>query len=529
MTIISSSSHPARNWEKHAKPTTTTKTRPLASAVDQRAIKLAMAAAAVAAITTAAQNPESTTAPHILVVPYPARGHMQPLLSLASLLASRGLRLTVVATPATLHLLSPLVAAHPSSVQPLSFPSVDHDASGPASVGADIHALPAALRGPLGEWLRCRIRAGGGEDRVVAVLSDFFCGWTQPLAAEAGVPRLVFAPSGVLATAATHSLFRRMPRPPEGDAGRGYAVSFPDLPGAPAFPWRQLSRMYRSYAEGAGDEHSEAIKDNFVWNLESSAFVCNTCHPLEGRYLDAQPLVDLAGKRVWAVGPVAPDGTGDDSPAGEVTAWLDAFPDSSVAYVSFGSMMVPPPPHAAALAAALERSGTPFVWAAATATLPDGFEDRAAAAGTGLVLRGWAPQVAVLRHRAVGCFVTHCGWNSVLEAAAAGVPMLAWPMAADQFFNARLVVEEARVAVAASWGGFGVVPDVEHLAGAFAEVVGDAGLRARSEELAARVAEALAREGGSSRLELDGLVQMLLELGNDRGSQLGEADVHHVR
>ncbi|KAL6631261.1 hypothetical protein ACP70R_028111 [Stipagrostis hirtigluma subsp. patula] len=462
-----------------------------------------MDAAAVATIATAVQTPECSPTPHILVVPYPARGHMQPLLHLASLLASRGLRLTVVATPATLHLLSPLLAAHPSSVQPLSFPSVDHDASGPTSVGADIHALPAALRGPLGEWLRCRIRAGSGEDRVVAVLSDFFCGWTQPLAAEAGVPRLVFAPSGVPATAATHSLFRRMPRPPEGDAGRGYAVSFPDLPGAPAFPWRQLSRMYRSYAEGAGDEHSEAIKDNFLWNLESSAFVCNTCHPLEGRYLDAQPLVDLAGKRVWAV-----------------TAWLDAFPDSSVAYVSFGSMMVPPPPHAAALAAALERSGTPFVWAGATATLPDGFEDRAAAAGTGLVLRGWAPQVAVLRHRATGCFVTHCGWNSVLEAAAAGVPMLAWPMAADQFFNARLVVEEARVAVAASWGGFGIVPDIEHLARAFAVVVGDDGLRARAEELAARVAEAVAYEGQSSWLELDGLVQELQELGNDRGSQL---------
>ncbi|KAL6909928.1 hypothetical protein ACP4OV_001587 [Aristida adscensionis] len=475
-----------------------------------------------------------TAAPHVLVVPYPARGHMQPLFHLASLLAARGLRLTVVVpTPAALQLLEPLLAAHPSAVQPLSFPSAGHDTSGPTSAGADIHALPAALRVPLGEWLRPRARPGGDDrDRVVAVLSDFFCGWTQPLAAAAGVPRLVFAPSGVLATAATHSLFRRTPRPPEGDAvaARGYAVSFPDLAGAPAFPWRQLSRMYRSYAEGAGDEHAEAIKDNFLWNLESSAFVCNTCHPLEGSYLDAQPLQDLAGKRVWAVGLVAPPGSaGDDgTPAGEVTAWLDAFPDSSVAYVSFGSMMVPPPPHAAALAAALERSGTPFVWAAATAALPDGFEGRAAAAGTGLVLRGWAPQVAVLQHRAVGCFVTHCGWNSLLEAAAAGVPMLVWPMAADQFFNARLVVEEARVGVAASWGGFGAVPDVERLTRAFGEVVGEAGagVRARAVELAARVAEA-AREGGSSRLGLDGLVQKLRVLETVETGEPEEFDCPH--
>jgi hypothetical protein len=475
-------------------------------------------------IDMAAVTAEQATSggPHVLVVPYPAQGHMQPLLHLASLLAARGLRLTVVATPATVHLLAPLLNAHPSSVRPLTFPSAaDHDTSGPTSVGADFHAHAAALRAPLGEWLRSRARsdAGDGEatGRVVAVVSDFFCGWTQPLAAEVGVPRLVFAPSGVLATAATHSLFRRMPRPPEGDAGRGYAVPFPALPGAPAFPWRQISRMYRSYVEG-GDEHAEAIKDNFLWNLESAAFVCNTCHPLEGKYLDAQPLEDLADKRVWAVGLVAPPAgsTGEHDPATAVTAWLDEFPDSSVAYVSFGTMMVPPPPHAAALASALERSGTPFVWAAATTTLPDGFEDRAAAAGTGLVLRGWAPQVAALRHRAVGCFVTHCGWNSMMESAAAGVPMLAWPMAADQFFNARLAVEDARVAVAASWGGFGGVPDAEDLARALAEVVGEAGagVRARAKELALMVAEAVG-EGGSARRELDGLVQELRELGSE--------------
>jgi len=111
--------------------------------------------------------------------------------------------------------------------------------------------------------------------------------------------------------------------------------------------------------------------------------------------------------------------------------------------------------------------------------------------------------------------VTHCGWNSVMESSAAGVPMLAWPMAADQFFNARLVVEEACVAVAASWGGFGVVPDAEDLARALTEVLGEAGagMRARAKELALMVAEAVG-EGGSSRRELDGLVEELRELGS---------------
>uniref|UniRef100_K3YZY9 Uncharacterized protein n=1 Tax=Setaria italica TaxID=4555 RepID=K3YZY9_SETIT len=100
----------------------------------------------------------------------------------------------------------PLLTAHPSSVRPLTFPSAaDHDASGSTSGGADFHAHATALRGPLGEWLRSRARSdsgdGEGTGRVAAVISDF-CWWTQLLAAEAGVPQLVFAPSGVLATAA---------------------------------------------------------------------------------------------------------------------------------------------------------------------------------------------------------------------------------------------------------------------------------------------------------------------------------------
>jgi UDP:flavonoid glycosyltransferase YjiC (YdhE family) len=78
---------------------------------------------------------------------------------------------------------------------------------------------------------------------------------------------------------------------------------------------------------------------------------------------------------------------------------------------------------------------------------------RAAAARRGMVVHRWAPQVSALRHTSVGWFVTHCGWNSVLEVVAAGVPMLAWPMSTDQFVNARLLVDEAGVAVHASTGG----------------------------------------------------------------------------
>ena len=71
--------------------------------------------------------------------------------------------------------------------------------------------------------------------------------------------------------------------------------------------------------------------------------------------------------------------------------------------------------------------------------LPEGFEDPMARNGS--VIKGWAPQVAILRQRAMEALVTHCGWNSVLEGLSVGVVMLTWPMGADQFTNAQLLVD----------------------------------------------------------------------------------------
>ncbi|PAN35925.1 hypothetical protein PAHAL_6G244700 [Panicum hallii] len=454
--------------------------------------------------------------PHVLLVPYPAQGHLLPLLDLAALLAARGLAVTVAVTPGNAPLLAPLVAACPSvGVATLPFPSAPRLL--PPGSGENTKDLPrhlfrpftvclAALGAPLLDWCNAQQRGR----RVTAVVSDFFTGWTQPLAAELGVPHVTFSPSCALHLAMSHSLWRHLPRRRRPDDAEE-AVTFPEIPGSPSFPWRQLSGLFRQYV--AGDEVSEAIRQFFLWNLDSACFVTNSFAALEAPYVE-RPLPDLASKRVFAVGPLS-DAVATSSDRGgkhavapaSLAAWLDAFPDGSVVYVSFGTQHALSPPQAASVADALARSSTAFVWAARPGTaVPDGFD--AATASRGMVVRGWAPQVEILRHRAVGWFLTHCGWNSVLEAAAAGVAMLTWPMGADQFTDARLLAE-AGVAVLVAEGA-DAVPDAGRMAGAIAAAVGKEGdpVRERAAELGKMAAAAVA-EGGSSSRDLEELVEML--------------------
>ena len=128
----------------------------------------------------------------------------------------------------------------------------------------------------------------------------------------------------------------------------------------------------------------------------------------------------------------------------------------------------------------------------------------------GLVIKGWAPQVAILRHRAVGSFLTHCGWNSVLEGLISGVVMLTWPMGADQFTNALLLVDQLGVAIRAGEGTQNI-PDSYELARLLVLSLDRIkSQNIRTKELSDAALSAV--KGGSSNKDLDELIKQLANI-----------------
>ncbi|KAI9112815.1 hypothetical protein K1719_016132 [Acacia pycnantha] len=167
---------------------------------------------------------------------------------------------------------------------------------------------------------------------------------------------------------------------------------------------------------------------------------------------------------VYPVGPIVrtiePGRNGNNV----VLNWLDRQPPESVLYVSFGSGGTLSAAQIEEVAWGLELSEQRFVWVVRPSKenatygtffnvenaggdfLPEGFTSRTDKVG--LVVPKWAPQAEILAHRSIGGFMTHCGWNSTLEGiVAGGVPMIAWPLYAEQMMNATMLTEELGVAL----------------------------------------------------------------------------------
>uniref|UniRef100_A0A0E0L583 Glycosyltransferase n=2 Tax=Oryza punctata TaxID=4537 RepID=A0A0E0L583_ORYPU len=359
------------------------------------------------------------------------------------------------------------------------------------------------------------LRSTGATVPVGIVVIDTFCLHALDVPRELSVPAYGFFPCGAAALAIHLQL------PSIQEKNRASFAELGDTPleltGVPPLPASHVSQLMLLYP--AESKVCEGFTNICKSIAEYDAVMVNTFESLESRAAgalrkDSTGLLPAGHvlPPMYCVGPLVKRGDGGTTAASRGSTGNPTAASCSSASEARRQEQL------REIAAGLENSGHRFLWVVQAprridhpntfldppidpdldALLPKGFLERTS--GRGVVVKLWAPQGDVLRHRATGAFVTHCGWNSVLEGIAAGVPMLCWPLYAEQMMNKVVMVEEMGVAVEmVGWqrGGLVAAEEVEAKVRLVMESEAGGKVRARVTEHMAAAALAWAHDGAS--------------------------------
>ncbi|KAK3447095.1 hypothetical protein EUGRSUZ_A02693 [Eucalyptus grandis] len=405
----------------------------------------------------------------IVLYPSPGRGHLASMVELAKHILchhpSFSVTVLLLSTPPPdTHFIAAISASHPSitfhHLPAVSVPNSDHlSSSSPANFIYSTFEIVSLLNPTLHQTLGSLSRSSD----IKAFVIDFFCNAAFGVSASLNIPTYYYYTSGASGLA----LFLYIPtlhkKYPEGFKDLNVPIQVPGFPPVSPrdMPMVISDRSLRVYSH---------FLDTAIQMANSAGIIVNTFDSFQASALkalrDGLCVPDGATPPTYCVGPLVASGGGIEggSERHECLGWLDSQPSRSVLFLSFGSMGVFSTRQLKEMALGLERSGVRFLWVvrvppphdearrtsvelepSAKSFLPEGFVDRTR--GRGMIVESWAPQVEVLSHGSVGGFVTHCGWNSILEAVCHGVPMLAWPLYAEQRLNRVYLVEEMKLAL----------------------------------------------------------------------------------
>ncbi|KAK4396423.1 UDP-glycosyltransferase 73D1 [Sesamum angolense] len=476
---------------------------------------------------------------HFVLVPLLAQGHMIPMIDMAKLLAQHGVITSLVTTPNNTSRFTKSVRrarAAGLQIRLIEIPFPCREVGLPLGC-ENLDSVPSRdlirrfytaldkLQEPLEQYLQ---EHGPPPS---CIISDKCLSWTSKMARKFKVPRLVFHGMGCFSLLSSHNV--KLYRPHLSVKSDSQPFLIPGLPVSVQITKAQLPGSFVALPD------LDDIRDQ-MQEAESNAYgvVVNTFTELEAGCVEEYK--NAIDKKVFCIGPVSLCNREvlDKFERGNLASiderkcleWLDSKKPKSVLYACLGSQCRLVPEQLIELGLGLEASKQPFIWVIKTGDrseemekwlMEERFEERIQ--GRGLLIKGWAPQVLILSHPAISGFLTHCGWNSTIEGVCSGVPMITWPMFAEQFLNEKLIVEILRIGVRVGvelpvrWGEeekVGVLVTKEQVGNAIGMLMGGGEegerRRIRAQDLRS-VAMSKMENSGSAHRNISVLIQDIME------------------
>ncbi|KAG8386776.1 hypothetical protein BUALT_Bualt03G0184100 [Buddleja alternifolia] len=398
--------------------------------------------------------------PHAVCIPFPAQGHINPMLKLAKLLHHKGFHITFVNTEFNHQRL--LKSRGSNSLNGLSSfrfetipdglpptPDVDSTQDIPSLCESTTTTCLAPFKNLLA---KLNDTASSNVPPVSCIVSDGVMSFTVEAAEELGIPEVLFwttSASGFFAYTQYEKLIQDGYAPLK-DASyltNGYLEKVIDgIPSMKGIRLRDIPSFIRTTS--LDDFMIKFVLDETKRARRASAIILNTFEDLERDVIEA---LSSILPPIHAIGPLhLLESQVDENVLNELGSnlwkeepecleWLDSKEPNSVVYVNFGSITVMTPNQLVEFAWGLANSNQSFLWiirpdlvSGDKSVLPPEFLEATKERG---LLANWCPQEKVLKHPSVGGFLTHSGWNSTLESISSGVPMICWPFFAEQQTN----------------------------------------------------------------------------------------------
>ncbi|KAI3939768.1 hypothetical protein MKW92_012554 [Papaver armeniacum] len=459
---------------------------------------------------------------HVVAMPYPGRGHINPMMNFCKLLTARfsvkdDIRITFVVTEEWLGILES-ESRLPPQIHLHSIPNMIPSELGRGSDHKGFfEAVQTKMEDPFEQVLDHLQQEDDFGAVVTAIIADTLLPWAVSVGNRKNIPVTSFwTTSPSLFSIVYHMDLLSQNGHYPADFSSGRADELIDyIPGVSPI---RLSDMPASLNR-ANEQAFKAVFEAVSAVRKAHCLLLTTYHELEPLAIKA--LMEALPVPVYPVGPSIPLSTmlGNDHDRtmsiGKMDKeeyylqWLDSQPENSVLYVSFGSFLSASSEQMEEILAGLRESDVRYL------LVSRGGKDRLNDNSRSLVVP-WCDQLRVLCHPSVGGFWTHCGWNSILEGIYAGVPMLTFPVAMDQLTNNKLITDHWKIGIKIMKGVGAERPVTrEEVALTVKKLMHrddeeSKAMMTRANEFKKSCRQALAK-GGSSTTNLDGFIRNILQ------------------